>query len=130
MDNNRGLTLVEVLAAITILFIIGTAFFQFFIISQKGTLDSSEKLEALNLAQTVLERVKQGEYTEITGQGEYSCENSIEHCMERYNFELNNNRYDIKIKVEEDDLNLHLVTVYVSNENGDDRSSVKGLVDL
>ncbi|HLT55755.1 MAG TPA: prepilin-type N-terminal cleavage/methylation domain-containing protein [Bacillota bacterium] len=62
MKKNQGFTLVEVLASVTILFIIGTSFFQFFIHAQRETTESEMKLEALNIAQTVFERIEHGEY--------------------------------------------------------------------
>ena len=57
MKNEGGFTLIEILAGIFILGIVLTVFFQFFIFSQKTTTDNKERLVALKLAETVLERV-------------------------------------------------------------------------
>lgn len=133
MINKRGFTLTEVVVAVTILFIIGTVFIQFFITSQKGTVQSQEKLEALNIAQVVLERVKHGEeYNEINGVGTFKCTTSVEDCNEKYIFqnETSDNVYEIEIEVKEHDLDLYLVMVNVKSADGEGKSSVKGLVEL
>lgn len=127
MNNSRGFTLVEILAAITILFIVGTAFFQFFIMSQKGTVESAERLEALHVAQQVMEQVKQQEYKNkgITSPGEYTCNNLPQgQCT----FTINNKLYEVKIIVHDHEHDLYLVKVEVYDEDGESRSSVQALV--
>lgn len=57
MKNEGGYTLLEILAAITILGIILTVFFQLFVFSQKTTTDNREQLTALKIAEGVLERM-------------------------------------------------------------------------
>lgn len=138
MNDNRGFTLIEVLASITILAIIGIGLFQFFIMSQKGTINSQEKLEAFNIAQTVFERVKSGEYSdeikgdEITEEYERNFTNdscTVGDCDYKYIFEANNREYKIRIIVKEHELDLHKVEVFVS-DGEEDRSRVKGLIKL
>ncbi len=57
MKNEGGFTLIEILAGIFILGIVLTVFFQFFVFSQKTTTDNKEQLVALEVAETVLERI-------------------------------------------------------------------------
>ena len=47
--------------------IVGITFFQFFVFSQKNTTENKEKLVAVNLAQSVLEQIKNSKdaYPEI-----------------------------------------------------------------
>lgn len=58
MKNNHGFTLVEILASIFIIFLVGMFFFQFFITAQKTTVDNENKLVAVNLAKSVMEEIK------------------------------------------------------------------------
>lgn len=133
MNNKRGLTLVEILVTVTILLIIGTVFFRYFIFSQETTVENKEKLQALNIAQEVLENVKQGTcMVEITLPEavpiEYKEENFTEDCLEIFT----NNEFNITITIhpEFDDLGLYPVEVFVIAKNGEDKSHVKGLVEL
>lgn len=126
MQNKRGFTLVELLATITILFLIGTTFYQQFILSQRETVNNQEKLEALNVAQGVLERAKAGDYPELTP--------PPSELPVSFNYRIDD-YYIIIIIDKEVDLELHTVEVYVNDEAdvgpelGKHLSSVRGLVD-
>ncbi|WP_394233119.1 prepilin-type N-terminal cleavage/methylation domain-containing protein [Niallia oryzisoli] len=114
MNNNRGFTLLEILAAIVILGIILTVFFQFFLLSQKATTGNEDKLVAVNIAEGVLEKIRNGQYGEITGQGNYDITDcslysgvTKDECNQRYLKEVG--RFDYKIEVivgQEFDLNI------------------------
>lgn len=128
MNNNEGFTLVEVIAAITILLIVGLGFFQFFVKSQEGSVESSERLAALNVAQQVMEQIKQREYKGegITGEGTYACDSllSVEKCQ----FTIDGNVYEINIGIEVHEYDLYLVKVEVYDEHDELKSSVQALV--
>ncbi len=136
MSNNRGFTLVEVLASIVILGILASAFFQFFVFSQKTTTGNQEKLVAINIAQGVLERVKNNVYPEINVPQTYNesiCNSTDETCKKRYKIDINNQAYSIKIEVGgqlEDSMDLHSVKVTVYGVDGRKESAVKGFVEL
>ncbi|WP_075980013.1 type IV pilus modification PilV family protein [Bacillus massilinigeriensis] len=148
MKKNGGFTLVEILASVVILGLLLTVFCQFFIFSQKTTSDNEDKLVALNLAQTVFERIKDGEYPEITNidkeaevdypklydnetvcklEGEY-----IKECSDRYILTSNDKKYMIRILVEEKlEVGLLSVEVQVFDKEGNDvKSKVKGFVEI
>lgn len=136
MRNNHGFTLVEILASIVILALLATVFFQMFIFSQKTTTGNQEKLVAINIAQGVLERLKNGAYPEITNPGIYSednCISSDEKCINKYKINVNNLNYSIKIEVSEElesGIDLHSAEVKVYDDNGKIESKVKGFVEL
>lgn len=135
MYDNKAFTLVEILTTVTILLVIGTVFFRYFVYSQEVTVENKEKLEALNIAQGVLENVSQGVYQEdilLPGKGEeYKLLNEENcsgiNCKERYNIA----GFLVEIRIyKEKDFNLYPVEILVYEENGNDRSNVKRLVEL
>lgn len=138
MRNNRGFTLIEVLASIVILSILATVFFQMFVFSQKTTTSSKEKLVAINVAQGVLERIKYKAHDEIQSPGTYTSANCTSssnpsNCQKRYKIMVNNINYSIKIQVGgkvDSELNLYSAKVLVYDENGKIQSTVKGFVEL
>ncbi|NMD69139.1 type II secretion system protein [Bacillus sp. DNRA2] len=146
MRNDRGFTLVEVLASVVILALLATVFFQMFVFSQKTTTTSKEKLVALNVAQGVLERIKYGGYPEINNKhaGTYSineCGEDAATCEKLYRIKVNNVIYQIEITIEEEaeaGLGIYWATVKVYSDDwnpdseDDERpqSSVEGFVEL
>lgn len=148
MRNERGFTLVEILASITILAILATVFFQMFIFSQKTTTTSKEKLVALNVAQGVMERIKHGAYPEIdtNHEGTYtvsSCDDPTtqSECEKRYKIKVNDIDYKIIITIDseaENGLGIYWATVNVYGKKRDPesepedklQSSVEGFVEI
>ena len=135
MNNDKGFTLIEILLAVTILFVVLLAFTQFFITSQKGTIESQEKLEATNIAQLVFEKIKdrEGSYSEITGPGNYGCNGPSSDCtLEKYVFHVNEHEFRVQVQVSElvdSTEDLYWVEVIVTY-SGVEKSSVKGLIKL
>lgn len=148
MKNNRGFTLIEILASITILGLLLTAFFQFFIFSQKTTTSNQEKLVALDIAQSVFEQIKKNAYPEVTSVDidadddypkvynfETVCsigdEDTVNQCAKRYTISSNNKTFHIKIIVDKKlDVGILSVEVQVCNANGNIKSKVKGFVEI
>ena len=150
MRNNKGFTLVEILVSVTILMMVGTMFFQFFVFSQKVTTDNKEKLVAINLAQSVLEQIKNSKdaYPEITEANVHAsisypkkydletvCISGDTTCTQRYKKTVNGVTYQIVIEVGEEldgseGIPLHPVEVKIYCSQGNKASSVKGLIKL
>lgn len=145
MKKNQGFTLVEILVSILLLVLLGFAFFQFFIFSQKATTGSKEKLAAVHLAQSVLEQVKTNDYPEITENMDVekshlpkrfhvgnACANADQNCINRYKKKLNNQTYQVEIEVDQkknDTSCLLEVEVEILNQAGKLETSVKGLIE-
>lgn len=142
MKNNRGFSLVEVLASIVILGLLLTVFFQFFVFSQKTTVSNKDKLAAITVAQSGLEQIKKdartvsdtsptdpNPYWEITHPVETAGKNSD---YGPYNITSDDGKqYTIKVKVGAKLSNgLQMVTVFVYWDNERFKSSVKGYVEL
>lgn len=124
MKKNHGFTLVEVLVSVVILAILGTVFFQFFVLSQKAASGNKEKIEAVTLAHAVLEDVKSGEYPEITT----GC--SSDFPMKKT---VNKENYSIEIDVGaelEEGLKLHSIEIKVFDSDGKMQTSVRGVVEI
>lgn len=66
IHNDRGVTLLEILLAITLLSIVFIAFFGFFIQSAKYTQVNKEKLSAVDVAEKIVARIHEGEYQDNT----------------------------------------------------------------
>lgn len=150
MKNNNGFTLVEILVSITLLMMVGVTFFQFFIFSQKATTYNKEKLVAINLSQSVLEQIKNSRdaYPEITEEDVHNsasypkrydletvCPSGNAKCIEKYEKTINHVTYQIIIEVgkeldESNGLPIHPVEVKVYYPQGNEPSSVKGLIKL
>ena len=150
MRNNKGFTLVEILVSITLLMMVGATFFQFFVFSQKSTTDNKEKLVAINLAQSVLEQMENSKdaYPEITEADVHAassypkkydlatvCASGDTTCTERYEKKVNGVTYQIVIEVgkeldESRGLPIHPVAVKIYCPQGNEASSVKGLIEL
>lgn len=135
MKTERGFTLVEVLLSIVILFIIGIVVFEFFVFSQKTTVNNHNKLVAVNIAQAVLERVKSSAYTiEDTFPKQYSkdsCSPTDAACLDNYIVHINNEDYFIVIEVgNEYEMGLHFVDVYVKEKSDKVLGHVRGLVEI
>lgn len=146
MRNDRGFTLVEVLASVVILALLATVFFQMFVFSQKTTTTSKEKLVALNVAQGVLERIQHKAHKEIIEPGIYTIEDCNDssnnsNCDRLYNPLINDVTYKVEIIIDAKDesgLDIYWATVNVysddwNQDDGDEEkplSSVEGYVEL
>jgi prepilin-type N-terminal cleavage/methylation domain-containing protein len=141
MNNNHGFTLVEVLATIVILGIIILSFFQFFIFSQKTTTNNQDKLVAINVAQKVLEQIKEeagepdstaqkSQYWLVTHPADYIYVKT--YGGESHQETVNGKTYSVAIVVtqEKPDSNLYMVTVSINGVDDRSESTVKGLVEL
>lgn len=62
-QNEKGLTLVEILVAITILSIVLITFSSFFLQSAKHTNSNKEKLTAVQVAEDLVAKVRSGDYS-------------------------------------------------------------------
>ncbi|TWT08960.1 prepilin-type N-terminal cleavage/methylation domain-containing protein [Planomicrobium sp. CPCC 101079] len=99
VQNERGLTLIEILAALVILGIVLISVMSFFTQSAKFTAHNNEKLTNVQVAEEVIAEIRQGKYlsdTSFTREGAYKVE------------------IDIKDGPE----NLELATVVVSSPEG------------
>lgn len=108
MKNQRGLTLVELLAALVILSIISLSLFTFFIQASSYNTQNKNKLVAINIARGVTERLN--DYTEIKeaeSKGSFTYERCLssggtnEYCTSMYRTMINNLTYHIEIIVED-----------------------------
>lgn len=138
MNNDRGFTLVEILVSITILFIVGTVFFQVFIFSQRATVESEKKLVAIRQAELILEEVKEGKYSDyISAPGTFdksvciSAANPAD-CESKFTKKVQNKSFQVKIIVApENSVGLHPVEVEIYCGQTDElKGSVKGLMEL
>lgn len=148
MKKNDGFTLIEVLVSIVILGMLLTSFFQFFVFSQKTTITNKEKLVAVNIAQNVLEQIKDGTYPEITDKTQIAgvtypktynaaltCTQSDavqkNACQQKYNKTEDQKKYSIQVDVGPVRENkLHTIIVNINYENGKKISFVKGVLEL
>ncbi|WP_071395930.1 type II secretion system protein [Bacillus tuaregi] len=149
MNNDRGFTLLEILASVLILGIVLTVFFQYFVFAQRATTSNEDQLVAMNLAEKVLERmvntgtgegylsdirknvtfpIPADNYEEI---GKGNC-NGASNCENRYQFSVKNQEYEVKLAVYPEHDNLGIYPVEVQVYGADDKliSKVKGLVEL
>ena len=101
--DNQGFTLVEVVVSMAILSIICTSFLSIFVFSYKNTIIAQDKLQALNLAQNYIEKIKTADKEELE---DYT--NSI----------YNEAKFIIKTSVALDEgKNVYVVSVDVKEQN-------------
>ncbi|MBO1911748.1 prepilin-type N-terminal cleavage/methylation domain-containing protein [Sporosarcina sp. 6E9] len=133
MENEKGFSLIEVIASILLLTIVLTSFFTFFIQTNKAAVTNNEKLVVINLADAVLERLKldptldEPEYAEKLV-NTLNTGNPFIFDLE----EMNGKDYNASIKVTQDvdeaSIKLFNVIVTVTAQNGHTKSSVEGYV--
>lgn len=131
MKNERGFTLVEVLASLVILSIVLMSFMAVFGNTNKVSVRNSEKLVIVNLADSYLERVKASpaNYISPFPPTKMNESKSIPQPL----IKMNNKNYKVEIKVtqSEDEFNklsLLNVLVTVRSEDSQISSSVEGYV--
>ncbi|ANU25651.1 type IV pilus modification PilV family protein [Planococcus versutus] len=135
MKNDRGFTLVEVLASLVILSIVLMSFTAVFANTNRLAVSNSEKLVVINLADAYLERVKvqPGEFI-IYKEVKQPCTSPQKDWQEKDSFiyEMNGKSYQIKISptqnATECNLSLLNVVVQVTAVNSKLSSAVEGYV--
>ena len=129
-SNQDGFTLLEILASVVILGILLTVFFQLFIFSQKTTTTNQEKLEEINIAETVLEKIKnRDEDIKISGPGMFKRYYDKESDkIFREDEEGYDKDFHILIEVIEKELGLYSVEITVTGNQT--HCFLEGLVNL
>lgn len=138
MKDNRGFTLIEVLLSIVILAVIVTTFFQFFIMSQETTVNNQDKLVAINIAQKVLEQIKEDSQAQVNSDDSQYWE--ITHLAAAVNYPktygaytetADSKQFQVIVNVDTTlDNGLQMVTITVHGNDNKILSTVKGLVEL
>ena len=132
--NNRGFTLVEVLASFVIITIVITSIMAVFMQSNKIAAHNNEKLVVVNLADAYLERLKVEpsiiDFNSSTpSEVFYSPQNCTALC-EFLNISINDKQYSITIHAKQSsheiDLNLIKVLVKVESTSSNVSSKVEG----
>lgn len=144
-NNQKGFSLIEVIASIVIISIVLLSFFQLFIQSNKTAVANNEKLVVINLADAILERIKVTpikEDSKILNVNDYFNSNSADSNIYPKSMILNNTKYNINYlasqssntlknaKYSEKDLNLIKVVVTVTAENRKTKGSSEGYVSI
>lgn len=138
--NERGFTIVELLAAIVILSIILLSVMQIFIFSTKTVTSTQSKLVTTHLAKATIERIKvdAANYIPFTEVEEDELVIDKDNCTalgvecSLYTTKLNDTDYDVEIIVSQtpEEKNLNLVNVVVNVKQTGERfsSTVEGYV--
>ncbi|AQU79050.1 hypothetical protein AJGP001_07150 [Planococcus faecalis] len=131
MNNDRGFTLVEVLASLVILSIVLTSFTVVFANTNRLAVSNNEKLVVINLADAYLERVKANPSEFITPFPP-TIQNASKGKVQS-SFEMNSKKYKVTIKISQttdefNKLSLLNVVVTVNSETSKHKSSVEGYV--
>lgn len=141
--NENGVTLVEVLASLVIVSIILLGVFSLLTFTNKTAVSNNAKLVSINLSKATIERmkVKPEDYVDIEDLKNISEEFTItydrencapENCQDLYTLTVNDQEYDVEIKVsqstEEKALQLINVVVTVSLPERNINSTVEGYV--
>ncbi|WP_203246779.1 type IV pilus modification PilV family protein [Sporosarcina beigongshangi] len=132
MKNDKGFSLLEVLASIVLLSIILLSFFQIFIQTNNTAVSNNEKLVVIHLADAVLERLKLDPFTKTLERPDSTTYNETPTILTPDSVVMNNKEYQITIKAsqntEEKNIKLINVLVEVVAKNGRTKSSVEGYV--
>lgn len=130
MVNQKGLTLVEVLASLAIISIVLLSFFQILINTSINAVKNNEKLVMIYLAEAELERLKINPFEHITKIEKESA--SLYNTSFTRNVKLNDENYKIKIYAFQDEkekeLNIFNAKVEINSDSSRNNSSVEGYV--
>lgn len=137
-NNQKGITLVEVVAAILIISLVTLSFSQFFIQSNKVSAYNNEKLVVINLANAELERLKFTPSNQLFGNGASQITKPSEtyinyhtKTIEKTTF-INEVSYLVKIIAsqtrEEHAAKLIHITIDVYGPNNKSKSTVEGYI--
>lgn len=130
MVNQKGLTLVEVLASLVIISIVLLSFFQLIINSNENATTNNEKLVMIYLADAELERLK----IDPSNLFIVDLENSTFEIKEKLEkvIKLNNKDYRISIKTSQNDdekkMKLLNVVIKVRLDSSKSSSTVEGYI--
>lgn len=114
--NQKGLTLIEILAAIVILMIVILGFLSFFSQAISHSRITEDKLTAINLAEKVLVQIKRHEPVELPHINENNPENFPKINQERYYYEC---KFINDLTKEEIKLGLYRIEVKIYDETKD-----------
>lgn len=140
LGNNRGFTLVELLASIIILSIIVIGIFQMFVFSAKTATSNQTKLVTTHLAKATIERIKvdadsyfpSDEVGNTDKFNKGNCNNFAEVDCGLFEMKVNDLDYEVEVRVsqdeEEKELNLINVVVTVLQAEKNLSSKVEGYV--
>ena len=128
MENDKGFSLIEVIASIVILSIVLLSFFQIFIQTNKTAVSNNEKLVVINLADAELERLK---LDPSLAKDALVKQSHPKQTVEK-KVELNDKDYIVSIRASQDadeqKIKLINVLVQVVAEKSKTKSSVEGYV--
>ncbi|MBU5265695.1 type IV pilus modification PilV family protein [Virgibacillus proomii] len=147
MFQQRGFTLVEVLASLVILSIVLIGVSNLFIFTNKTAVTNNEKLLVMNLSKATMERMKMEPFAYIKKSEQFNepmtytyetCKQQhLAQCEQRYQPTINNKRYLVEITasqskdsyvVNEEKLGLINVIVTVEDETKKIKNQVEGYV--
>lgn len=127
LKQQRGFSLIEVVAAIVIIGVVLTSFSQLFIQSNKVSVSNNDKLVLINLADAELERIKNEPFPFFNKPSTSSINTTKSKTIS-----LNKQEYSITIKAfqspDEFKMKIFNVLVTVSSNNGKSKSQVEGYV--
>lgn len=127
LKQQRGFSLIEVVAAIVIIGVVLTSFSQLFIQSNKVSVSNNDKLVLINLADAELERIKNEPFPFFNKPSTSSINTTKSKTIT-----LNKQEYSITIKAfqspDEFKMKIFNVLITVSSNNGKSKSQVEGYV--
>ncbi|MCM3357813.1 prepilin-type N-terminal cleavage/methylation domain-containing protein [Psychrobacillus sp. FSL K6-4046] len=130
MVNQKGLTLVEVLASLAIISIVLLSFFQLFINTSVNTVKNNEKLVMIYLAEAELERLKINPFEHIDKIEKDS--NLLYNTSFTREIKLNDENYKIVTytfqDMREKELQIFNAKVEIKSLSSQNNSSVEGYV--
>jgi prepilin-type N-terminal cleavage/methylation domain-containing protein len=133
MNNERGMTLIEVVASIVIISIVLISFFQLFTQGNTVAARNNEKLVVINLANAELERLKITEPSVVFGTGTNKLNkpgNTNVYNPNHYTKQttINGSQYEVLIHATgyDADAKLVIVEVTATGKNNVPKSKVEG----
>lgn len=146
--NEKGISLIEVVASVVIITIVLISFAQLFIQSNKTAAYNNEKLVTINLADAALAKLKSETFTKNSANSnvnDYFVDNKEPNATKKkppLSIEMNGKSYSVSYNAtqstkkvtnsnnSEKDLNLIKVVVTVTGPNGKIKGSSEGYVSL
>ncbi|WOV88721.1 prepilin-type N-terminal cleavage/methylation domain-containing protein [Sporosarcina oncorhynchi] len=143
MKNQKGFSLLEVVASLVIITIVLLSFYPMIINAKKISNSNMDRLVMINLAEATLNRLKADQYAYIEqpsnqtsylfNSKKYTYSNcSTENCKELYLMQLNGENYHLVIKVSQDEKeaksNLLNIIVSIKNDEKNTQFNVEGYI--